>query len=147
MLQTVLSLVEAEQGVSIVHACARNLRSNGVRFYRLQPDDVRVELVAAWETANHCTHGGGVGSGLHSRILFRDRKRQNRRNRARTRYAARLNLYSRRKQPVANRSLRSSEKHVLRTGRSGLVRRRSTSKIKRFEWILTKKESSHERAY
>src|SRR6266478_4131533 len=58
MLQTVLSLVEAEQGVSIVHACARNLRSNGVRFYRLQPDDVRVELVAAWETANHCTHGG-----------------------------------------------------------------------------------------
>jgi len=51
MLQTVLSLVEAEQGVSIVPACARNLRSNGVRFYRLQPDDVRVELVAAWETA------------------------------------------------------------------------------------------------
>jgi len=48
----VLSLVEAEQGVSIVHACARNLRSNGARFYRLQPDDVRVELVAAWETAN-----------------------------------------------------------------------------------------------
>src|SRR5713226_3212696 len=31
MLQTVLSLVEAEQGVSIVPACARNLRSNGVR--------------------------------------------------------------------------------------------------------------------
>jgi DNA-binding transcriptional LysR family regulator len=49
MLQTVLSLVEAEQGVSIVPACARNLRSNGVRFYRLQPDDVRVELVAAWK--------------------------------------------------------------------------------------------------
>jgi DNA-binding transcriptional LysR family regulator len=43
MLQTVLSLVEAEQGVSIVPACARNLRSNGARFYRLQPDDVRVE--------------------------------------------------------------------------------------------------------
>jgi len=52
MLQTVLSLVEAEQGVSIVPACARNLRSNGVRFYRLQPDDVRVELVAAWKKAN-----------------------------------------------------------------------------------------------
>ena len=34
-LQTVLSLVEAEQGVSIVPACARNLRSNGLRFYRL----------------------------------------------------------------------------------------------------------------
>src|ERR1700739_116712 len=52
MLQTVLSMVEAEQGVSIVPACARNLRSNGVRFYRLQPDDVRVELVAAWKKAN-----------------------------------------------------------------------------------------------
>jgi len=52
MLQTVLSLVEAEQGVSIVPACARNLRSNGVGFYRLQPDDVRIELVAAWKKGN-----------------------------------------------------------------------------------------------
>ena len=38
--------------------------------------------------------------------------------------------------PEGDRSLRSSEKHVLRTGRSGLVRRRSTSKIKRSEWIF-----------
>ena len=45
MMQTVLSLVEAEQGVSIVPACVRNLRSDGVRFYRLQPDEMRVELV------------------------------------------------------------------------------------------------------
>ena len=52
MLQTVLTLVEAEQGVSIVPACARNLRSNGVRFYCLQPDDVRIELVAAWKKEN-----------------------------------------------------------------------------------------------
>jgi DNA-binding transcriptional LysR family regulator len=49
MMQTVLTLVEAEQGVSIVPACVRNLCSHGVRFYRLQPDDVRVELVAAWK--------------------------------------------------------------------------------------------------
>ncbi len=49
MMQTVLSLVEAEQGVSIVPACVRNLRSRGVRFYRLLPDDVRVDLVAAWK--------------------------------------------------------------------------------------------------
>jgi DNA-binding transcriptional LysR family regulator len=48
MMQTVLSLVEAEEGVSIVPACVRNLRSDGVRFYRLQPDNVRVALVAAW---------------------------------------------------------------------------------------------------
>jgi DNA-binding transcriptional LysR family regulator len=51
-MQTVLSLVEAEQGVSIVPACVRNLRAGGVRFYRLQPDDVRVKLVAAWKKAN-----------------------------------------------------------------------------------------------
>jgi DNA-binding transcriptional LysR family regulator len=49
MMQTVLSLVEAEAGVSIVPACVRNLRSDGVRFYRLQPDNVRVELIAAWK--------------------------------------------------------------------------------------------------
>jgi DNA-binding transcriptional LysR family regulator len=52
MMQTVLSLVEAEQGVAIVPACVRNLRSDGVRFYRLQPDEVRVELVAAWKKEN-----------------------------------------------------------------------------------------------
>ena len=48
-MQTVLSLVEAEAGVSIVPACVKNLRSDGVRFYRLQPDDVRVELIAVWK--------------------------------------------------------------------------------------------------
>jgi DNA-binding transcriptional LysR family regulator len=48
----VLSLVEAGEGVSIVPACVRNLRSDGVRFYRLQPDEVRVELVAAWKKEN-----------------------------------------------------------------------------------------------
>jgi DNA-binding transcriptional LysR family regulator len=49
MMQTVLSLVEAEEGISIVPACVRNLRSDGVRFYRLHPDNVRVALVAAWK--------------------------------------------------------------------------------------------------
>jgi DNA-binding transcriptional LysR family regulator len=47
--QTVLSLVEAEEGVSIVPACVRNLWSNGVRFYRLLPNDAYVHLVAAWK--------------------------------------------------------------------------------------------------
>ena len=37
MLQTVLSMVEAEQGVSIVPACARNLRSNGERLSLRSP--------------------------------------------------------------------------------------------------------------
>jgi DNA-binding transcriptional LysR family regulator len=49
MMQTVLTIVEAEQGISIVPACVRNLRCDGVQFYRLQPDDVRVELIAAWK--------------------------------------------------------------------------------------------------
>lgn len=52
MMQTVLSLVEAEQGVAIVPACVRHLRSHCVRFYRLQPDEVRVDLVAAWKKEN-----------------------------------------------------------------------------------------------
>jgi len=47
--QTVLSLVEAEQGVSIVPASVRNLWTKGVRFYPLQPDNVRIALVAAWK--------------------------------------------------------------------------------------------------
>jgi DNA-binding transcriptional LysR family regulator len=47
--QTVLSLVAAEQGISIVPASLRNLWTKGVRFYRLQPDEVRVALVAAWK--------------------------------------------------------------------------------------------------
>jgi len=46
--------VVAEQGVSIVSACVRNLRSQGVQFYRLQPDDVRIELVAVWEKEAPC---------------------------------------------------------------------------------------------
>lgn len=49
MMQTVLSLVEAEEGVSLVPACVRNLRSDGVCFYRVQPDNVRVALIAAWK--------------------------------------------------------------------------------------------------
>lgn len=49
LMQTVLSLVEAEQGVAIVPACVTNLRSHGVCFYRLLPDDTRVELVVAWK--------------------------------------------------------------------------------------------------
>ena len=47
-MQTVLSLVEAEEGVAIVPANVKNLWSNGVRCYRLQPDDVRIDLVVAW---------------------------------------------------------------------------------------------------
>jgi DNA-binding transcriptional LysR family regulator len=47
--QTILSLVEAEEGVSIVPASFRNLWSKGVRFYRLQPDNVWIALVVVWK--------------------------------------------------------------------------------------------------
>jgi len=47
-MQTILSLVEAEEGVAIVPASASNLRSNGVQFVRLVPDDLYLDLIAAW---------------------------------------------------------------------------------------------------
>jgi hypothetical protein len=50
MMQTVLSLVDAEQGVSINAWPVSETCANGVRFYRLQPDEVRIELVAVEES-------------------------------------------------------------------------------------------------
>ena len=50
-MHSVLSTVEAEEGVAIVTASARNLRADRVSFYRLQPDDVRIDIVAAWPKA------------------------------------------------------------------------------------------------
>ena len=47
-MQTVLSLVAAEQGVSIVPACALNLRFDGVQLLRIHPDHIRVDLLIAW---------------------------------------------------------------------------------------------------
>lgn len=48
-MHSVLSTVEAEEGVAIVSASARNLRADNVSFFRLQPDDVRIDFVAAWK--------------------------------------------------------------------------------------------------
>lgn len=47
-MHSVLSTVEAEEGVAIVTASARNLRAENVSFFRLQPDDVRIDFVATW---------------------------------------------------------------------------------------------------
>jgi DNA-binding transcriptional LysR family regulator len=47
-MQTILSLVEAEEGVAIVPGSAGNLRSNGVQYVRLVPGDVYLELIVAW---------------------------------------------------------------------------------------------------
>jgi len=47
-MQTILSLVEAEEGVAIVPASTSNLKSNGVQFVGLMPDDLYLDLIAAW---------------------------------------------------------------------------------------------------
>ena len=47
-LQTTLTLVAADQGVSIVPSCALSLRVDGVKLLRIRPDNVRIELVLAW---------------------------------------------------------------------------------------------------
>lgn len=48
-MHSVLSTVEAEEGVAIVSASARNLRADNVSFFRLQPDEVRIDFVATWQ--------------------------------------------------------------------------------------------------
>lgn len=48
-MNSVLSTVEAGEGVAIIPASARNLRADNVSFFRLQPDDVRIDFVAAWQ--------------------------------------------------------------------------------------------------
>lgn len=55
MMQTALSLVAAEQGVSIVPACALNLRFDGVQLVRIHPDHVRAELLIVWPKASTST--------------------------------------------------------------------------------------------
>jgi DNA-binding transcriptional LysR family regulator len=47
-MHSVLSTVEAGEGVAIVSASASNLRADNVSFFRLQPDDVRIDFVATW---------------------------------------------------------------------------------------------------
>jgi hypothetical protein len=48
-MHSVLSTVEADEGVAIVTASARNLRADNVSFFSLQPDNVRIDFVAAWQ--------------------------------------------------------------------------------------------------
>jgi DNA-binding transcriptional LysR family regulator len=47
-MSSVLATVEAGEGVAIVTATASNLRADNVSFFRLQPDEVRIDFVAAW---------------------------------------------------------------------------------------------------
>jgi DNA-binding transcriptional LysR family regulator len=47
-MHTVFTLVAAGQGIALVPACVLNLRAEGIRFLRLQPDEYRADLVLAW---------------------------------------------------------------------------------------------------
>ena len=48
-MNSVLATVESGEGVAIVTATASNLRADNVSFFRLQPDEVRIDFVAAWQ--------------------------------------------------------------------------------------------------
>jgi DNA-binding transcriptional LysR family regulator len=48
-MNSVLATVEAGEGVAIIPASARNLRADNVSFFRLLPDDVRIDFIAAWQ--------------------------------------------------------------------------------------------------
>src|SRR5262249_18639485 len=47
-LQTTLTLVAADQGVSIVPSCALRLRVDCVKLLRIKHDNLRIDLVVAW---------------------------------------------------------------------------------------------------
>lgn len=47
-MNSVLATVEAGEGVAIIPASARNLRADNVSFFRLEPDHVHIDFVAAW---------------------------------------------------------------------------------------------------
>jgi DNA-binding transcriptional LysR family regulator len=55
IMQTALTLVAAGQGVAVLPICSLSLRSEGVRFLRLQPDSYRADLVVAWPKASQST--------------------------------------------------------------------------------------------
>lgn len=74
-MQTILSLVEAEEGVAIVPASTSNLRSNGVQFVRLLPDNLYLDLIAAWPA-------GEASLVLRSFLEFLDRNAETIRRKA-----------------------------------------------------------------
>ncbi len=49
MMQPVLTLVAADQGISIVPACALSLPSAGIRFLPILLDSIRAQMVVVWQ--------------------------------------------------------------------------------------------------
>ena len=50
--QSVLTMVEAAEGVALVPACVQHLRSNGVSFRPLRDKKCRVDVVLAWRQSD-----------------------------------------------------------------------------------------------
>lgn len=70
MMQTLLTLVGAEEGVSILPASIRHFRANSVVYCRLKPDTERVKLVLAYRD-------GPQGAAQNAFLdLVRERKQQ-----------------------------------------------------------------------
>jgi DNA-binding transcriptional LysR family regulator len=76
MMQTTFTLVAGGQGVAIVPMCSLNLRPEGVRFLRLQPDEYRADLVLAWPRNSQ-------SAVLHPFISLIEQERKEIRNQAR----------------------------------------------------------------
>ena len=55
LIQTVLTLVSAGEGVSLVPASVRHYRPQGVVFRSLKPEGPHVNLVMAWRSENEST--------------------------------------------------------------------------------------------
>jgi DNA-binding transcriptional LysR family regulator len=47
-MNSVLATVEAGEGVAIIPASACKLRAHSISFFRLEPDEARIDFVAAW---------------------------------------------------------------------------------------------------
>lgn len=50
LAESILTLVRAETGISVVPSWSRSFGTDGLQMLRLIPDLVRVELIAAWRT-------------------------------------------------------------------------------------------------
>jgi hypothetical protein len=50
--QSVLTMVEAAEGIALVPACVQNLRSTGVSFRGLRDKKCRVDVVLAWRQSD-----------------------------------------------------------------------------------------------
>ena len=59
MMQTVLTLVAAGEGVTLVPACVSNLRGSGVVLRPVEPDTVRIPLVIVWPAGRESPTLGG----------------------------------------------------------------------------------------